>query len=636
MAKLHSEIRIKAVDGIAVGNEGQGDQFAEGDIIFNNANSEFMKRNATAYDTNDAAASWDVVSSGGGGGSSDNILEGDTKVEVIDSGSDGRIEFTTENVKKWEITTAGHILPATNDAFDIGSAEYKVRDFYLSNNSLWIGDEHKISIDNGVMKFRRRKFASGDSNLPASLQAEVNAKFANPLAWSESSVIGIGGAGGAYTTAGLAVPNDLSQMTLAHWEVFIAHVQGLQAADGTSVADYGKIFDKGIQSLFKQDTDFVDNFQPGQSTDGFKSSVGKGIDGQADLSGGDDIAPGASGKGLAGITYLAEGHKSGPITFFVGVDNKTVAHPYSGEGSTSAYYINGQESPFLKLKKGVYHFDVSHASNAGHPFKLYTAADKSGGVWSTETLGADNPSALSVEFWEGSTQRDETTYNSVVGQAGVYLKVTISSDTPQILHYQCSAHALMGYEIKNESAVISSGGATEANDLSDVSTANAADGEALVYNSAQSRFEPQPIMTRGGAFVSRRISFNTNGDSAEIIQLHPDIENKSGGRIVIDTANLGNNAGDKVQLNLSELYNISPLDPTMNFEIFSIGTQPFDVELINPASGPTTGAQILYSDMQPDISIAEDASSNISIGEGQMLIIYCDGSSWYHEIRSGL
>jgi hypothetical protein len=192
----------------------------------------------------------------------------------------------------------------------------------------------------------------------------------------------------------------------------------------------------------------------------------------------------------------------------------------------------------------------------------------------------------------------------------------------------------MGYELKNESAVISGGGATSSDELSDMSTADAQDGEALVYNSAQSRFEPQPIMTRSGAFVSRRISFSADGASSEIIQLHPDIENKSGGRIVIDTANLGNNAGDKVQLNLHQLY-VGTANPTMNFEIYSIGTQPFDVELINPTL-TYDGDKTLYSDVQSDRILGDGATATISVGEGQVLIIYCDGTSWYHEIRSGL
>jgi hypothetical protein len=624
MAKLHSEIRIKSVDITLP--EGAAAGFGIGDIVYDTDSGKFKicYDNGGSNDWQDAVTgvsadlsatsasaladinynSVTLDNANGGGkilawneslqawapidpvsGATDQIIEGDTKVEVVDSGSDGRIGFLTENTLKWEITTDGHILPGTNDTFDIGSAEKKVRDFYLSNNSLWIGDEHKISIDNGVMKFRRRKYEAGD--VPATWQSVWNAYTdADAFTWTSAAIVGLidgnsgSGAPSIYSDLG-DTPSDLAEMTLAHWERAIGWMKKVAAGTIGSDANINagsawlptaqpeEPFPNGIQSLFAQDDDFVDNFKPGESADGFKGSTGRTI-GANELSGGDDISPAQEGKGLSGITYSSESHKEGPITFHVGVDNKSAAHPYTGLGSTLAYYINGQESPFLKLKKGLYHFDVSHASNAGHPFKLYTAADKSGGLWSSETGGADNPSGLNVEFWNGGSQITEADYNNGVGAPGTYLKVSITSDAPQILHYQCSAHALMGYELKNESAVISGGGATSSDELSDMSTADAQDGEALVYNSAQSRFEPQPIMTRSGAFVSRRISFSADGASSEIIQLHPDIENKSGGRIVIDTANLGNNAGDKVQLNLHQLY-VGTANPTMNFEIYSIG-----------------------------------------------------------------
>ena len=39
-----------------------------------------------------------------------------------------------------EGTMTGHIIPDTNDVYDIGSAEKKVRDLYLGSNSIHIGD----------------------------------------------------------------------------------------------------------------------------------------------------------------------------------------------------------------------------------------------------------------------------------------------------------------------------------------------------------------------------------------------------------------------------------------------------------------------------------------------------------------
>jgi hypothetical protein len=55
------------------------------------------------------------------------------------------------------IALGAHIIPTTNAAFDIGSASYKIRDMYVDDNSLWIGDRAKISFSGGKMKFKRRK-----------------------------------------------------------------------------------------------------------------------------------------------------------------------------------------------------------------------------------------------------------------------------------------------------------------------------------------------------------------------------------------------------------------------------------------------------------------------------------------------
>ena len=35
----------------------------------------------------------------------------------------------------------GHIIPTANAVYDLGNAEYKIRHLFLSDNSLWIGDD---------------------------------------------------------------------------------------------------------------------------------------------------------------------------------------------------------------------------------------------------------------------------------------------------------------------------------------------------------------------------------------------------------------------------------------------------------------------------------------------------------------
>ena len=59
------------------------------------------------------------------------------------------------------ITLRGNTLFESDNAFDIGSAEFKIRDLFVSENSLWVGDEHKLSIDSTTGKFKARKRKKG-------------------------------------------------------------------------------------------------------------------------------------------------------------------------------------------------------------------------------------------------------------------------------------------------------------------------------------------------------------------------------------------------------------------------------------------------------------------------------------------
>ena len=49
-----------------------------------------------------------------------------------------------------------HIIPTENAQYDLGSAEKKIRHLFLSENSLWIGDNNKIDISNGEIQLKKR------------------------------------------------------------------------------------------------------------------------------------------------------------------------------------------------------------------------------------------------------------------------------------------------------------------------------------------------------------------------------------------------------------------------------------------------------------------------------------------------
>ena len=137
-----------------------------------------------------------------------------------------------------------------------------------------------------------------------------------------------------------------------------------------------------------------------------------------------NIAPKGTGQVVVdgNIVSGAYGSSSNPIIFNVTVASKS-AHPYQGDGSGLAYYINGVESPALTLhgvdnvtsNSGYYYrFVLSSSDMSSHPFRFYLDADKT------------------------------TAYTTNVTTTSTYTEIIVDEDTPSILYYQCSSHGYMG------------------------------------------------------------------------------------------------------------------------------------------------------------------------------------------------
>ena len=133
---------------------------------------------------------------------------------------------------------------------------------------------------------------------------------------------------------------------------------------------------------------------------------------------------------LVGFSNLNATYTGNTKTLTVTVASKTAAHRYYGSGSSSGYKIGGKESPFLTLTPGrTYKFDQADNSNSGHPLRFYLEADKT----TAYTTGV--------------------TTSGTAGSAGAYTQIVVSDTTPQILHYQCSAHASMGNSVQTNSNI---------------------------------------------------------------------------------------------------------------------------------------------------------------------------------------
>ncbi len=140
-------------------------------------------------------------------------VDQDTYVSAETSaGTDNdQLKFVTAGSEKMLIDSSGislkcNIIPDTNDAYDIGSPEFKIRDMYVADNSLWVGDTHKVSItSSGKLKFRKRRVSS----VPPAVTAAGGTESAALTHSGESSLI---------------------NMKLKHWKAYMRSLSGQSAA----------------------------------------------------------------------------------------------------------------------------------------------------------------------------------------------------------------------------------------------------------------------------------------------------------------------------------------------------------------------------------------------------------------------
>ena len=112
----------------------------------------------------------------------------------------------------------------------------------------------------------------------------------------------------------------------------------------------------------------------------------------------------------------------GTVTYTVTVATKDSTHRYNGSGSSNGYVIDNLQAPVLTFTPGrTYRF--TNDNTGSHPLKFYLEADKT------------------------------TLYSTGVTFNDAYTEITVSDTTPAVLHYQCTAHSLMGNSVITQSNI---------------------------------------------------------------------------------------------------------------------------------------------------------------------------------------
>jgi len=128
---------------------------------------------------------------------------------------------------------------------------------------------------------------------------------------------------------------------------------------------------------------------------------------------------------IGGYDTLVAQHSDVIKEIAVTVASKTDDHRYQGQGSGQGYVLDGIQSPILTLTPGrTYKFNLSSSDMSSHPFRFYLD--------------------------EGKTVQ----YTTNVTTTATSAQITITDDTPNILHYQCASHGYMGNALIINSNVI--------------------------------------------------------------------------------------------------------------------------------------------------------------------------------------
>ena len=243
--------------------------------------------------------------------------------------------------------------------------------------------------------------------------------------------------------------------------------------------------------------------------------------------------------------HYATDFDSSTKTLYVTVATSTSDHPYHGSGSSNKYKINGIFSPYLHLiPRNTYRFDQSDSSNSGHPLRFYLDSDK------------------------GTAYTTGVTTSGTPGSSGAYTQIVVSDTTPPVLHYQCSAHANMGWAAF-----------TNTRNLTNFTTTNLTEGSNLYFTNARADARAESI------FGSKTTNNLTEGGS-NLYHTTARVQAISINNVVEDTSP---QLGGDLDLNSSDITGTGNISTTGNLTLTSTdagSSAAPTIDLVRDSSSP--------------------------------------------------
>jgi len=204
---------------------------------------------------------------------------------------------------------------------------------------------------------------------------------------------------------------------------------------------------------------------------------------------------------------VKETHSASAQTFIVTVATKTSAHRYNGSGSSNGFVIDGVEAPYITITAGnTYKFDQSDSSNTGHPLAFYYESDKT------------------------TSYSTGVTTSGTAGTSGAYTQIIATDSTPSVLHYQCTAHSLMGNTVNFDTRNLTGFDTDDLNEgtnlyytdsrfdtrLSAKTTDNLTEGSSNLYFSDERAQDAAATMITGGSHTNLTATYNDGSNTIDL------------------------------------------------------------------------------------------------------------------------